>query len=108
MSLIEKQRKYLRKLGHDLQPVLSTGTSGLTPGFLAELDGTLDHHELLKVRVRTGDREARDEMIREICRASGAELVQRIGNMALLWRPNPDERKILLPKPAPRSDVKHL
>ncbi|SRR6056297_1449726 len=104
MSLNEKQRKHLRKLGHELQPLLSTGNAGLSPGFLAELEGTLDHHELLKIRVRTSDREARDEMIREICAGSGAELVQRIGNVALLWRPNPDERKILLPK-APRSDV---
>jgi RNA-binding protein len=96
MPLNEKQKKHLRKLGHALEPVLLTGGSGLTPGLLAELDSTLSHHELLKVRVRAGDRDRRDEMIRALCEASGAELVQRIGHVALLWRPNPEQRKVQL------------
>ena len=96
MPLNEKQKKHLRKLGHTLEPVLLTGGSGLTPGLLAELDSTLSHHELLKVRVRAGDRDRRDEMIQALCEASGAELVQRIGHVALLWRPNPEQRKVQL------------
>lgn len=75
-----------------------TGGAGLTPGLLAELDSTLAHHELVKVRVRAGDRDGRDEMIRELCEASGAELIQRIGHVALFWRPNPGRRRIILPK----------
>jgi RNA-binding protein len=96
MSLTEKQKKHLRKLGHALEPVILTGGAGLTPGVLAELDGALAHHELLKVRVRAGDREARDQMIEAMCTESGAELVQRIGHIALLWRPNPNNRKVQL------------
>jgi RNA-binding protein len=96
MSLSEKQKKHLRKLGHALEPVILTGGAGLTPGVLAELDGALAHHELLKVRVRAGDREARDQMIEAMCAESGAELVQRIGHVALLWRPNPENRKVQL------------
>lgn len=75
-----------------------TGGAGLTPGLLAELDSTLAHHELVKVRVRAGDREGRDEMIRALSEASGAELIQRIGHVALFWRPNPERRRIILPK----------
>jgi len=97
MALNEKQKKHLRRLAHALEPVLLTGGAGLTPGLLAELDSTLDHHELLKVRVRAGDRDSRDAMIRALCDASGAELVQRIGHVAVLWRPNPERRKITLP-----------
>ena len=97
MSLTEKQKQHLRKLGHELEPVILTGAAGLTPGLLAELQGTLDHHELLKVRVRTGDRDSRDAMIRALCESSGAELVQRIGHVALLWRANPERRKVALP-----------
>lgn len=96
MPLTEKQKKHLRKLGHTLEPVLLTGGAGLTPGLLAELDSTLSHHELLKVRVRAADRARRDEMIAALCEASGAELVQRIGHVALLWRPNPEQRKVQL------------
>jgi RNA-binding protein len=97
MSLSEKHKKHLRKLGHGLEPVVLTGNSGITPGLLAELDGTLDHHELVKVRVRSGDREGRDEMIEALCRECRAELVQRIGHVALLWRANPAQRKVHLP-----------
>jgi len=96
MPLNEKQRKHLRRLGHTLEPVLMTGGSGVTPGLLAELDTTLAHHELIKVKVRAADREARDAMIDALCSASGAELVQRIGHVALLWRPNPERRRIAL------------
>lgn len=100
MSLTEKQKKYLRRLGHDLEPVLLTGGAGLTAGLLAELDASLAHHELLKVRIRAGDRASRDALIRTLCEGSGAELVQRIGHVALLWRPNPERRKIVLPAQA--------
>jgi RNA-binding protein len=96
MPLTEKQKKHLRGLGHTLEPVLLTGGAGVTPGLLAELDTTLAHHELIKVKVRAGDREARDAMIDALCSASGAELVQRIGHVALLWRANPERRRIPL------------
>ena len=98
MSLTEKQKRHLRRLGHELEPVVMTGGAGLTPGLLAELDSTLAHHELVKVRVRAGDREGRDDMIRALCEASGAELIQRIGHVALFWRPNPERRRIVLPR----------
>lgn len=97
MPLNDRQKRHLRRLGHELEPVVLTGSAGLTPGLLAELGSTLDHHELLKVRVRAGDRDGRDAMIKALCEESGAELVQRIGHVALLWRPNPERRKIPLP-----------
>jgi RNA-binding protein len=97
MPLKEKHKKHLRKLGHDLEPVILTGNSGLTAGLVAELSSTLEHHELVKVRVRAADRDSRDALILSLCEQSGAELVQRIGHVALLWRPNPQNRKILLP-----------
>jgi RNA-binding protein len=97
MPLSEKHKKHLRKLGHALEPVVLAGNSGVTPGLVAELDSTLDHHELVKVRVRSGDRVARDEAIQSLCEQCRAELVQRIGHVALLWRPNPAQRKVHLP-----------
>jgi RNA-binding protein len=97
MPLKEQHKKHLRKLGHDLEPIILTGNSGLTAGLVAELNSTLDHHELVKVRVRASDRDSRDALIGALCEQSGAELVQRIGHVALLWRPNPQNRKILLP-----------
>ena len=101
MNLTEQQKKFLRGRGHQLKPLIMVGDAGLSEPLLAEFESTLDHHELLKVRVRVGDRDARDEIIAQLCETGRAELVQRIGNVALLYRPNlnkkPDKR-IRLPK----------
>ena len=95
--LNESQKKHLRGLGHALKPLIMVGDAGLSESLMAEFESTLTHHELLKVRVRVGDRKGRDAIIRELCERSGAVLVQRVGNMALLYRENPEKKKILLP-----------
>ncbi len=96
--LSEKQKRFLRQLGHQLHPVVMTGNSGLTPAVLQELDRSLAAHELVKVRVRADDRGAREEMIREMCSACLAQLVQRIGHVAVLYRQDPEKPKITLPR----------
>jgi RNA-binding protein len=101
MDLTEHQKKHLRGLGHKLKPLVMVGDAGLSESLLAEFESTLDHHELIKVRVRVGDREARDAIIASLCDGSGAVLVQRIGNVALLYRPNltkKPEKRIRLPE----------
>lgn len=97
MNLSEPQKKHLRGLGHALKPLIMIGDAGLSESLYAEYDSTLSHHELIKVRVRVGDRQARGRIIRELCTRSGATLVQRVGNMALLYRENPDKKKIVIP-----------
>ena len=100
MELTEHQKKYLRGLGHQLKPLIMVGDAGLSESLLAEYESTLDHHELIKVRVRVGDRSARDELINKLCEDSAAVLVQRIGNVALLYRPNlkkKPEKRIRVP-----------
>lgn len=97
MTLSVRQKKHLRRLGHDLKPVVMTGSAGASPALLAELDGALEHHELVKVRVRAGDRETRDGMIGALCEETGAQLVQRIGHIALIYRARPEDPTITLP-----------
>jgi len=96
-TLTEKQKQHLRGLGHKLKPVVMIGNAGYTPAVRNELDASLTRHELLKIRVSIGDREARDELIGRLCEDSTAQLVQRIGNIALLYRRNPDKPRIALP-----------
>lgn len=96
--LSEHQKKHLRGLGHKLKPVVMIGDAGLSDSLFEEYERTIAHHELIKVKVRVGDRDARDSIIGDLCEKSGAELVQRIGNTALLFRANPEEPKVLLPK----------
>ena len=90
----------LRGLGHQLKPLVMVGDAGLSDAVLAEFESTLDHHELIKVRIRVGDRDARDAIIDKLCDTSSAVLVQRIGNIALLYRPNLNkkpEKRIRIP-----------
>ncbi len=99
MALKEKQKRYLRQLAHSMKPVVMVGGSGVTPGVLAELESSIEHHELLKVRVTGAEREERDAMIVELCAAVEAELVQRIGHVAVLYRaPRNRPPRIHLPK----------
>ena len=98
MAFSESQKKYLRGLGHALKPVVMVGESGLTDAVRAEFENSLEHHELIKIRVKVGDREERDRIIQSLCEMAKAELVQRIGNMALVYRENPDKKRIRLPR----------
>jgi RNA-binding protein len=97
MKLSERQKKFLRGLGHQLKPVLMIGDAGLTEAVLREFTTTIEHHELIKVRVRVSDRKSRDEIIGDLCTRGGAALVTRIGNVALLYRRNEEKPTIRLP-----------
>ncbi len=93
MELSETQKKYLRRLGHDLKPLIMVGDAGLTEALMAEYNSTLAHHELIKVKLRGADRESRDAMIASLCDEHSTELIQRIGNVALIYRPNHDKKR---------------
>lgn len=87
MKLSEKQKRHLRGLAHHRKPVVIIGDKGLTPGVLREIELSLAHHELLKVRINAGDRSGRESILDELRNATGAELVQRIGHVAIVYRP---------------------
>jgi RNA-binding protein len=89
-SVDSHQRRALKQRAHHLKPVVLLGAAGLTEAVLAEVEQALDHHELIKVRVNGGDRDARDAQVRTIVEETGAALVQRIGNVAVLYRANPE------------------
>ena len=93
MALTKKQKRYLRQQAHALKPVVIVGDAGASDAVVAELDHSLEAHELLKVRVNAGDRELREALIE----ATGAELVQRVGHVAVLYRPATEPR-ITLPE----------
>jgi RNA-binding protein len=92
MKLSESQKKYLRGRGHDLKPLITVGGAGLSESLLNEFESTLAHHELIKVKVRSGDRQSRDDLITRLCTSHKAVLIQRVGNVALLYRANPEKK----------------
>ena len=86
MSFKEFQRKSLRRRGHNLKPIVTVGAGGLTDAVLAELESALNHHELIKIKIRIGTRECRNAVLQEILGHSEAIIIQKIGNVALLYR----------------------
>ncbi|MGH8191622.1 MAG: ribosome assembly RNA-binding protein YhbY [Rhodanobacteraceae bacterium] len=96
--LTPSQTRYLRGLAHPLKPVLLLGGKGVTPGVLKELHQALDDHELIKVKLTGDDRAARAGVVGQLLESSGAEPVQTIGHIAVLYRRNDDQPKIALPR----------
>jgi RNA-binding protein len=96
-TLSERQKKHLRRLAHPLSPIVALGAAGLTDSVVGELERALRDHELVKVRVRAASREQRDLDIEELARRTGSTVVQRIGNVAALYRADANLPRILLP-----------
>lgn len=97
MQLTDRQKKYLRRLGHELKPVVMLGDNGLTEAVLKEVEEALAQHELIKVRARVGTRGQRDAVMARICDKTRAQLILRIGHVALLFRRNADKPRVTLP-----------
>ena len=95
MILTKAQEKVLRTLAHGRKPIIWIGQQGLTGNVLAEIETALNHHELIKVKFRVGDREMRDALIVDLCARTGAVTVQRIGNIVALYRKNKENPKII-------------
>lgn len=93
--------KQLRAIGHKLKPAVTVAGNGLSEGVLAELERALTDHELVKVKLAVGSREARAETAEMICRTTGSQLVQRIGNVILILRrsghPDPKLSNLIRP-----------
>lgn len=96
MPLSNAQRRYLRGLTHDLKPVVTLAEKGLSDNVLAEIEQALEHHELIKVKLRA-EREQRGAWIDEISRRFKAELVHQIGQVACYYRRHPKKPKLALP-----------
>jgi RNA-binding protein len=83
-------KKKLRAKAHNLKPVIMIGQSGFTAAVLAEIELALDSHELIKVRIRA-EREGRKLITEKICMDTKAELIQNIGQIAVIYRLNPEK-----------------
>jgi RNA-binding protein len=91
------QRKYLRAQAHHMKPLVIIGVKGITEQLLGSVDLALTDHELIKVKF--GDfKESKKVISEEIAKATHSELVGLIGNIAILYRqqPDPEKRKIMM------------
>ena len=80
------ERKALKAKAHKLEPVVHIGAKGLTDEVVAEIERALDAHQLIKVRAGGLERDAREEALSAICEKTGADAVQQVGKVFVLFR----------------------
>lgn len=96
--LTGKQRRYLRGLGHELKPIVQIGKGGVDDGLVAAVDQALADHELIKLKIGDNAGVERHEAADAIATRTRSEVAQVLGNTVLLFRADPDDPKITLPK----------
>ena len=96
-KLSPSQIKALRAQAHNLNPIVTIGQNGVTESVIAELDRSLEHHELLKVKIAIGDREVRKLIAEDLIKQSQSTLIQSIGKTLILYR---KAQKAKIPSPA--------
>ena len=87
IELTPAQRKDHRAEAHHLDPVVMVGGDGLTANVKKEIDAALNAHGLIKVRVFSDDRTAREAMFQTLADDLSAAPIQHIGKLLVLWRP---------------------
>ena len=97
MSLTNKQKQYLKGLAHSIKPVVQLGANGLTEGVIAEIELALSHHELIKVKIPSDDRDEKALIMDAIVGETKSLKVQSIGHVLVIYRAS-DEQEITIPK----------
>jgi RNA-binding protein len=105
-KLTGKQIRFLRALGHHLDPVTQIGKHGLTDASRDAVGIALSRHELVKVRVGTECPDDRHELAERLAEALTAHVAQLLGRTILLYRRHPSEPSIVLPDEKAKAERK--
>ena len=89
------QRRYLRGQAHPLRPLVQVGGAGINAAVLRAVNEALASHELVKIRLN--DPTDKKAMAKELARGCGAALCGLVGHTVILYRPDPDEPRLVLP-----------
>ncbi len=95
--LTSKQKRFLRKESHQLNPIFQVGKQGVNENMVAQLNDVLEKRELIKVSILPNAAEDHDTIAQQIVDGTDAELVQLIGNVIILYKPSQDNKQIELP-----------
>lgn len=95
--LTGKQKRYLRGLAHELQPIFQVGKGGTNDHMIKQIAEALERRELIKVSILNNNLEVPQEIAEELASGAGAELVQLIGRTVILYKESREYKQIVLP-----------
>ncbi len=96
--LTSKQRAELRAMANTIDTILQVGKGGISETLIAQADDALRARELIKGRVLENSLLSPREVCNALCEALNAEPVQVIGTKFVMYRENPEDKKIVLTK----------
>ncbi len=92
--LTTKQKQYLKKLGHHLDPIINIGKETITPNVVQHLIKALSDHELVKIKINSNALSSPKELVKDLEALTKADVIQTIGKMLLIYKENSEEPKI--------------
>jgi RNA-binding protein len=96
--LTSKQRAYLRSLANTIETIIYVGKGGMNDQIIKQVDDALTARELIKGKCLENSPLSPREAADLIAPKTNSDVVQVIGSKFVLYRPNPDEPVIVLPK----------
>lgn len=97
MELTAEQKLFLKGRAHGLKPVVMIGQKGVTAAVLAEIRASIDHHELIKVKIAASDRVERAATAEGLARELGVSLIQIMGANATFFKRKKKDSAFKLP-----------
>jgi len=88
LSIDKIQKKILRQASHHLDPAVWIGKNGITENVIKEITHTLEDHELIKIKMLHSDKQNCKKYAKKICAKTGAEIINSIGNILILYKKN--------------------
>ncbi|HCN61420.1 MULTISPECIES: ribosome assembly RNA-binding protein YhbY [Mammaliicoccus] len=95
--LTGKQKRYLRKEAHHLDPIFQIGKGGLNENMIEQVKEALEKRELIKVHILQNNMDDHKEIAATLAKQTNGELVQLIGNIIVIYKESNENKKIELP-----------
>lgn len=95
--LTGKQKRYLRSLAHNIDPIFQIGKAGINDNMISQIDETLENRELIKIHILQNNFDDKNDLAQTLSQATNSEVVQVIGSMIIIYRESQEDKEISLP-----------
>ena len=95
--LTGKQKRYLRSLAHNIDPIFQIGKAGINDNMISQIDETLENRELIKIHILQNNFDDKKDLAALVAEQTQSELVQIIGSMIVLYKESEENKEIKLP-----------